>query len=71
MAWFIWNGKDNKVTEVSWTLLEHHPDFVYENGVHLKKFSHHTELWVESEDENMAVTKMLVANPDFRDARLT
>jgi len=66
MPWFFWSSKDNKLHEVSWDLLEHHPDFVYENGVHIKKFPIHIELWVNCEDKNMAVTKMQTV-PDFRD----
>ena len=67
MAWFHWNSISNELKEIDWKLLEHHPDFIYENGVHMRKAERHTELWVECADKNMAVTKML-QNPDFRDS---
>jgi len=67
VRWWFWDSLSNELKEIAWQLLEHHPDFVYENGVHLRKGSHHTELWVNCPDRNMAVTKMQTV-PDFRDA---
>lgn len=69
--WFAWDSISNELREVPWESLNFHPDFVYENGVHIRKGARHIELWVFTETKLMAEVKMQVANTEFRDNYFT
>lgn len=58
MTWFFWDDVSGALREVHWTRLEHHPDSVSRNGVHIRRRGNRVSLWVLAETKAAAAAKM-------------